>query len=259
MIAELFALASDQNTLIIALLIPILGVLSPLLIASQINRNARATKKLDWERQDEVASRAEAVALQAAEAAKLVVERQDALDIKTDAVAAQAASTAELVVERHNVLDKKTDEVARLVASSTSETNQQLATIHGLVNSQMTQAIRSELDATRDTLALMSEVIVMHKKAGVEPNVEVMAAFRGREAKIKELAANLEAREKADAESLKQSQIKAQGPTEVVIVNPDPVPVVTEQKEKQEVIISNPDPVPVTDVKTEDEPPAGPS
>ena len=206
MLSALLALTTSTNTLLIAILIPVLGVVSPLLIAWQINGNTRRTKQLDWDREDEVALRAEKVAKQAAEAAKLVVDRQD-------------------------VLDKKTDEVARQVASQTTIVNDQLEKIHGLVNSQMTAAIRSELAATKDTLALMSELIENHKKSGIEPTMQVMAAFSGRESKIAELEETLRIREEADF----ASKMVNTGPREVVIVNPDeqPVPVIT--KEVKEV------------------------
>ena len=204
MIFNVLGLTPETNTLLIAMLIPILGVVSPLLIARQINRAAHNAKQEDWERQDVVAERAEAVARQAAEAAALVIERQ-------------------------HQLDEKTDEVARQVASSTNVTNTQLEKIHGLVNSQMTQAIRSELGATKDTLALMSELIVNNKKNNIEPTSQVLDAVRNREAKIAELEENLRVREEADA----ASKLVNAGPREVVIVNPNPVPVVDESEERK--------------------------
>lgn len=224
MIAFIIALTKEQNTLAIALLIPILGVVSPLLIAGQINRNSRAQKVLDWEREDKVAARAEAVAAKAAEAAELVIKRQEALDAKTD-------------------------EVARLVASSTNETNTQLQKIHGLVNSQYTEAIKSELSATQDTLAMMSELIANNKKAGIEPTLQMESAFRGREAKIAELEETLRIREEAD----KQSQLVNAGPREVVIVNPEekPVPVIAKEAAPAEVVIMNPEAIPIVDENKE--------
>ncbi len=138
MVAGLLAFSADQNTLAIAILIPVLGVLSPLLIAAQINRNARATKELDWEREDEVARRA-------AETAQLLIERQTDLDKKTDEVARRAEEAAKLLLEQQIGLDKKTDEVATLVASQTASTTVVLEKIHTLANGQMTSALRSEL------------------------------------------------------------------------------------------------------------------
>lgn len=228
-ILALLAVTPTTNTLLIAILIPILGVVSPLLIARQINKNARETKELDWEREDIVAEKA-------AEAARLVVERQLALDAKTD-------------------------EVARLVATSTTTTNDQLEKIHGLVNSQLTQAVRSELAATRDTLALMSELIANHRASGIEPSVEVLASFKGRESKIAELEETLRVREEADA----ASKLVNTGPREVVIVGGKDLLGVSVQEvaikaedlsEKPtplgaptEVVIVNENPVPVTDIQ----------
>ena len=224
MIFGLLGLTPESNTLLIALLIPILGVVSPLLIARQINKAAHDSKQDDWDRQDIVAERAEAVAKQAAEAASLVIERQHELDVKTD-------------------------EVARRVEMSTNMTNTQLEKIHGLVNSQMTQALRSELAATKDTLALMSELIVNNKKNNIEPTTQVLDAVANREAKITELEENLRVREEADA----ASKLVNVGPREVVIVNPDPVPVVDTASPTTpgEVVIVNPDPVSVVDESEE--------
>lgn len=213
--AGLLALTSTTNTLLIAILIPILGFVSPLLIARQINANARKTKVLDWEREDAVAAKAEAVAEKAA--------------------------------DRQIAIDKKTEEVARLLAVSTNNTTTKLEQIHGLVNSQMTEAIRHELAATKDTLAMMSELMAANKKNGVEASMQMVSAFRGREEAVAKLEQQLTAREEADA----ASKLVNTGPREVIIMNPDPVPVVDATPPKdsaQEVVIVNPDPVPVLPV-----------
>jgi hypothetical protein len=179
----LLALTPEQNTLAIALLIPILGVASPLLLAGLVAKNNRDSKQQDWDRQDIVAERAEKVAL-------------------------DAAHTAELVVERQHSLDQKTDEVARLVASSTTTTNEQLTAqnkkleeIHVLVNSQMTEALRSELGATMDTLAWMSELMDVRKNDGSPPTKSMLEAYASRELKATELKDKLRVREEADVVS----------------------------------------------------------
>lgn len=179
------AFSSTTNTLIIALMIPMLGVVSPLLVAGQINKNARATKEQDWARQDLVAERVAAVAEEAAKAATFVVQRQA-------------------------VIDEKTDEIVL-----------QVEKIHGLVNSQLTQAVKSELAATIETLAIMGEQMDQQRKTGVEPSTKLMEAYKVKQAKVNELEASVFAREEADA----ASKLVNTGPREVIIVNPPDTPV----------------------------------
>lgn len=78
-----------------------------------------------------------------------------------------------------------------------AKTNGKLDVIHTLVNSQLTAAMQSELDAIVRELAMMLEVIELKKAAGFEPTPDALAALAAAQAKIAELTAALEDRAKA--------------------------------------------------------------
>lgn len=164
-----------QDSIAIALVGAASGIISPLLLALLINRNRRAEKQEDYKRQDDVAT-------QAAEAAKLLAARQD------DA-AAKAAEAATLLLAANE-----------RVAKDTKITNGKLDVIHGLVNSNMTAAMQAELDARRENLALLLEVVEMKRAAGHEPNSETLLLIGAAKGKIAELEAGLSDRLKQSKE-----------------------------------------------------------
>ena len=188
---ESFEITPTVNFVLIIGLFLIFGILSPLMFVRQVNRTQATLKKKDLEKQEALSSQQESVAKKVVEAAELVAQRQRALDAKADQVARQGSEAVEHVLERQRSLEG----IVSQITTSTGVLVDQLTDIHSLVESHMTQSIRSELDSARDTLALMSEVIVQHKKSGIEPNVDVVASIRGREAKIKELSELLASRE----------------------------------------------------------------
>lgn len=75
-----------------------------------------------------------------------------------------------------------------------AEIGEQLRTIHYLVNSNLTKALRAELDATVREIAMMREVIELNKKAGRQPSAEAEQAVAATETRIRELRADLEDR-----------------------------------------------------------------
>lgn len=96
---------------------------------------------------------------------------------------------------------RRQDEVARKllianerVANSTLLTNNKLDVIHTLVNSNMTAAMQSELDATVRELAMMREVIGLNRNAGREPTELTLAAINVTEDRVNELKAQLQTR-----------------------------------------------------------------
>jgi hypothetical protein len=83
-------------------------------------------------------------------------------------------------------------------AASTAQTvNEKLDVIHVLVNSNMSAAMKSELDAVVRQLALMREVVELRRSAGQEPGDAALVAIRDTEAKVSELRAAISDREKA--------------------------------------------------------------
>lgn len=67
--------------------------------------------------------------------------------------------------------------------------NNKLDLIHSLVNSNMTAALQSELDATVRELAMMKEVIELKRAMGIEPSPEVLSAITSTQTRINELLA----------------------------------------------------------------------
>jgi hypothetical protein len=93
------------------------------------------------------------------------------------------------------------DRLAARTAATLTETNSKLDTIHVLVNSNMTAAMQSELDAIQRELAMMREVTALNLAAGREPTPESLGAIQATEAKIAELTAELTARRTAATEA----------------------------------------------------------
>jgi len=99
---------------------------------------------------------------------------------RQDAVADKAAEAAKLLLAANE-----------RVAETAKITNGKLDVIHTLVNSNMTAAMQSELDATVREHAMMVEVVALKRNAGQEPNVTSLAAIEATERKIAELQAAL--------------------------------------------------------------------
>jgi hypothetical protein len=144
-----------METIVIALVV---SIVSPAILALINNYFRRQDKKLDWEREDNVAEKAR-------EAAKLLLAANE-----------RVAKTAEV-------------------------TNSKLDVIHGLVNSQMTAAMESELNATVAQIVLMQEVSDLKTSKGVKPQPKAVSAMNALNTKISELRAALGDR-KAEAERI---------------------------------------------------------
>lgn len=131
----------------------VVSLLSPVVLAIVTGRQRRAEKQLDWAREDVVAEKA-------AEVAK--------------------------------VLGAKLDSTKETTIKAVSGTNKKLDTIHTLVNSNMTAAMQSELDALVAQLALMREVISLKGT----PSDDTMNTVKILEGRIAELRASLHDRTK---------------------------------------------------------------
>jgi len=170
---------------IVTLVVSVAGVIfasitAPLILARRTEQMHREDMLADYQRQDKVA-------LAAAETARAAAEQ-------VRGVAAQASEAAAALHEAQAETIRRTDEVARLSAQQAEDTsaklddtNGKLDVIHGLVNSAMTAALTSELDALVTSLAMMNEVIDLKRAGGREPTAEAVIAINGTEAKIAEL------------------------------------------------------------------------
>lgn len=129
------------------------GIIGPLLLARQINRQRREERLEDYKRQDVVAQR--------------LTDRQDA-------AARQSAETAKLLLAANE-----------RVARDTAATNGKLDVIHTLVNSTLSAALQAELDAT------VRELTWMRRASGTRPGAEERATIEATELRIQELRAVL--------------------------------------------------------------------
>jgi hypothetical protein len=185
---------------VVTLVVSVAGVIfasitAPLILARRTEQMHREDVLADYQRQDKVAA---AVAETARAAAEQVRD-----------VAAQAARAASILQEAQAESIRRTDEVARLAAQQAEgttakldDTNSKLDVIHGLVNSTLSAALQSELDALVTSLAMMREVMDLKRSGGHEPAEEAIIAFQATEAKIAELRATL-------ADRLKQAEVIA--------------------------------------------------
>jgi len=168
------------------------SITAPLILAHRTERMHREDMLSDYQRQDKVA----AAAAETARAAATQVRD----------VAAQAAEAASILQAAQAESIRRTDEVARLAeqhaartGAKLDDTNSKLDIIHGLVNSTLSAALQSELDALVTSLAMMNEVIDLKRGGGHEPTAEAVIALQDTEAKITELKGTL-------ADRLKQAE-----------------------------------------------------
>lgn len=92
-------------------------------------------------------------------------------------------------------------QIAVAAATATGVLKDRIAVVHTLVNSSLTSAIQSELDATVRELALMREVIALKQAAGHSPTRETLALLDSTVAKIAELKLKLADRSHAEGTS----------------------------------------------------------
>lgn len=159
-------------------------ILAPIVLMWLTSRERRREKLEDYERQDQVAAKAEKVAIDAAKASKLLADNQRE-------IAVHAAEAAKLLLENQQSTLARTDEVARVAAATATDHQSQLKQIHILVNSDMTAARQGELDQTRITLVMLKKIVAMNVRDNRPPNAEDLTAILTTEARINELQAIL--------------------------------------------------------------------
>ncbi len=120
---------------------------------------------------------------------------QDKTWARDDKVAEQAAEAARLLLAAQKESIARTDAVADHVAASTSSTSAKLEVIKTLVNSHMTAALLTALDASRSelvTLLKMADMQRMHGDAVPDDQAGEIAALRR---KVGEMSAAMQERE----------------------------------------------------------------
>lgn len=146
----------------LALIVAVPAMLSPLLMAWLTNRNRRMEKQEDYKRQDDVAAKAEQVA-------QLLLDRQ------TEVSAATTKAAALLEVN------------TKAVSETAAATQTQLKTLTGMVDGNFTRLMEAELEAIAHGLVLSRQVAALTFTAGHEPTSESVAAILATEVKIAEL------------------------------------------------------------------------
>ncbi len=180
------SLVVEPTAILIAAIVATGSVCSPILLSLLNGRQRRQERLEDYARQD-------AVAAKAAEAAALLKAEQAATTAKVDAAAVQAQEAARLLKIEQITTAAKADTAIDLMAESnraaaerTKIQNAKLDQIHSLVNSNLTEALESELDAHKTLLAVL--LVLAAKEDG---NAEALVRIDATRAKIAELQAKL--------------------------------------------------------------------
>ena len=92
---------------------------------------------------------------------------------------------------RQDLVAERVAETADTLTESTLQTNAKLDTIHVLVNSNMTAAMKAELDATIREKTVIIELMSLKETMGHETTTATLAALKAAEDKITELTAVL--------------------------------------------------------------------
>lgn len=100
--------------------------------------------------------------------------------------------------------------VRSTLAQTAAWTNEKLEVIHVLVNSQMTAAMRSEVESTTRELVSLREIIDLKQTAGRPPTPEAIAHVKATEVRLAEMNSKLADRmhDQADAQALAQARLK---------------------------------------------------
>lgn len=146
-----------------ALVIGLFAMLGPVLLSRSTGRQLRKQQALEFS-----------------------LRHQERLEdyARQDAVKQQAEEAAALLLAAN-------ERVASQSAEASEATHRQLQQIHVLVNSNMTAAMRSELDARKAQLTMTLEVVDLKEKQGMEPTAEALAEIASMRAKIAELESTL--------------------------------------------------------------------
>lgn len=88
---------------------------------------------------------------------------------------------------RQDLVAARAAEVAVQAKESADNTNEKLDVIHKLVNSQLSTALKNELEALVRERAMMTELIELKKANGLEPTATAAEAIATSQARITEL------------------------------------------------------------------------
>lgn len=181
-----------NNTVLVALIVALGSLASTGILAySQGRREHKRLireaeirakeKKEDWDRQDEVARRAEAAAARVVEVAEAAATTAQLLKERQDAAAAAAVKAKEDLIEANEKVRKETRRAAEIV-------NGKLDQIHTLVNSNLSEAMSERL------IAIRALIVALRRAEDQSP--EALQRIRQLDATAIELEAQLEDRKR---------------------------------------------------------------
>lgn len=184
-----------QLALIVAIPTLLTGFVAPV-IALWLSNRGKATdaalaaklraeeKRADWARQDAVAEKQAILAAQQIATAESAARR-------VDQVAKQAKEAAELLVVRQDASAFQQQEQSAIMRATSAKVD----VVHGLVNSQYTAALQSEMDATVALLAVLEELVGMKTVQGQPVEQTTKDAISATKRKIGELRITLNERQ----------------------------------------------------------------
>jgi hypothetical protein len=200
-------MAFDPTTIIVAAGV---SVVAPTIVATMASRTARASKREDWKRQDEVEAKVAAAADLLAQRTEESAARQElaakTLAERTDEAAVQAAQAAKLLLDAQAKTIERTDEVARVAAEAQAANTAKLddlavqsSSIHVLVNQKLTDVTTRALKSSEGLLKVLEEMRDQQAASGVAPSPVEMQRIEATKADISQLKVNLAERESQQA------------------------------------------------------------
>lgn len=195
-------LTADLQSLLTVI---VAGFIAPVVVLQITGRQARAArlaegkqaredKERDWARQDKVAEKAAAVAAAALEAQRVAIVRtEEAAKVAAD-IAEKALETQQHALTIQKAAIARADEVASTGQTEMLKIMEQVNATHALVNSDMTEARKLELEAVRSGAKWLSERIELGKKQGQQPEPGDVAELAQKHKRIDELEQILAAR-----------------------------------------------------------------
>ena len=182
------------------------SVTAPLILAYLNGRQQRKAQRADWDRQDEVAAKAE--------------KAQEELAKSQKQIASQAAEAAKLLVDAQAETIRRSDEVATLAAerdaiqsAKLGQIEAQAKRIHTLVNSDMTAARQSERDQTVAMAAVLRRVIGLAESRGQNADLSDVEALRVAEDRVHTLDGILADR----LQQMREVEANAANPESIVL------------------------------------------
>jgi hypothetical protein len=193
------------------------SVTAPIMLNALNTRNASRERDRLWAREDDKAR--EAAAQRAADIARqnqVAKRAEEAAALLAEATARAAAKAEDARV----ALIASNETVAKIAKEAAHSTDQKLDVIHRLVNSQLLVAMKAEFDSTVRLSVVLKELIAVNKAAGIAPTAESAELLATTDARIAELASQVQEREKLSRAV--EDQIRKHPSAGITTTNPLP-------------------------------------